>query len=129
MDFTIRVNLLQKYGILYLWEDNLPDSEEDFKVEIKNIIWKYHWENDMTTAKACHTPFSRIFLINTETRGVETYYRPHSLLRSLKSMNLSRSTLSKALRYWTTPIRRRRCFGGQTTDNLPRHLCFSCPST
>ena len=119
-------NILKKYEIFSVWDESTMLPNEEWKLKIKSAIWRHHWEHDLMLAKAYHTPLSTIFLPNIRPGTVKSYYKPHSLLRSLKSINLPRSTLSKALRYWTTPIRERKCSCEQLTTNLPRHMFFNC---
>ena len=76
--------------------------------------------------KKCHSPLSKIFLSSINPKFVKLYYKPNRILYALKSSNLPRSVASRVLRFWTTPIRRRTCTCGQSTENLPRHLFFTC---
>ena len=119
-------NILQKYKIFSVWDESKKIPIEELKSKIKSAIWRHHWEHDLMLAKAHHTPLSTILLPTILPDTVKRYYKPLSILRSLKSINLPRSSLSNALRYWTTPIRERKCSCEQLTNNLPRHLFFNC---
>ena len=119
-------NLLIKYGLTNLWEMPKDASVLELKSQIKAAIWRHHWEKDLIISKACHTPLSKIFLSNINFKLENVYYKPHELMCSLKTIHLPRSAASRALRFWTTPIRKRTCTCGPTTEDLPRHLFFTC---
>ena len=119
-------NLLIKYGLTNLWEMPKDASVLELKSQIKAAIWRYHWEKDLIISKACHTPLSKIFLSNINFKLENVYYKPHELMCSLKTIHLPRSAASRALRFWTTPIRNRTSTCGLTTEDLPRHLFFAC---
>ena len=120
---------LTKYRLTHLW-NTIPEDIElecDLKTFLKNPIWLRHWKADLSKAVKYDTHFSNVFLKDGE---LPVYpYKTHMFLTLLDTEALPRYSLSRVLRFWTTPERERSCSCGDHTTDISHHLLFNCRNT
>ena len=117
----------KKYRLELFW-NNIPDAPyEKLKVMFKKQIWLYHWIQDVSTARLRDSPFCMTFLKSVPIPIFPN--KTNHFMKQLLTTDLPNSALSSILRFWMTPSRRRICPCGVTTENLAKHLLFSCHRT
>ena len=124
---TVRHTLV-KYNLVSYW-NNIPDvNHEELKNLLKKPIWSFHWKHDVAMTVNKDTPFSNTIL--THIIPLPTYpYKSTNFLDCFNTNKLPRSALSMVLRFWLTPSRTRLCSCAKQTNDLAKHLLFSCSKT
>ena len=119
--------ILSKYNIRRFW-NNIADTDHDQpKAILKEPIWLKHWKQDIEQALCYKSPFIAAFL--RKVHPPKYPYKAHDLVKSLNPVTFPRVALSNVLRFWTSPVRQRRCSCGLETSNSVLHLLFECPMT
>ena len=112
---------------MHFW-NNMPEvSHEELKSLLKKSIWSWHWKKDVAAALCKESPFSMSFLKHAH---LPTFpYKTKLFLDHFNTKQLTRTALSMVLRFWMTPNRYRVCSCNQETNQIAKHLLFSCPLT